>query len=675
MLFKLSFKNIKKSYKDYAIYFLTLILGVAIFYVFNAIGSQTAMMGLSKSTIKMVELMNELLSSVSVFVSIILGFLIIYASIFLIKRRNKEFGIYLTLGMSKRKISIILFFETLLIGIISLIVGLILGVFASQLMSIVVANMFEADMTSFKFTFSQSACIKSMIYFGIMYFLVIIFNTFSVSKCKLIDLLYSKKKNEKIKIKNPILCVIVFIISCVMLGYAYSLITGGVETFQEASALVKPIILGSLSTFLIFWSLSGFILKIVISIKNLYYKDLNSFILRQISSKINTAVFSVSIICLMLFITLGVLTAAISMKDSLNDNINTYAPIDYQIAKLYKADNDLSKKSIKEIYAGENINLDLYTKNSISFDTYRINNLTFKTTLGSFYYDISKNYIYLDYDAFEDVMRVSDYNKVAKLFGKERLLLKDNEYIIIANMDAYVEMRNKSLQLGTKINVNGNMLVPKFNETKSGSVELASQKINLGIIIVPDNVLKGDQKYKEYYMGNYKANSKEEKSVVEETLFNTKTLNKMGLYDILFYNTKLDIAEASAGLGAIVTFIGLYIGIIFLISSSAVLALKELSESSDNKERLMILRKIGTDEKMLNNALFRQIGIFFLFPLVLAIIHSVFGMKFISNILSVMGIDLVSKSTIFTYMFLLVIYGAYFLITYFCSKSIIKEKR
>ena len=103
MLFKLSLKNIQKSIKDYAIYFFTLILGVAIFYVFNAIDDQTVMMNVTRSTYEIIKLMTSILSGVSVFVSLILAFLIVYASRFLIKRRNKEFGIYLTLGMSKRK--------------------------------------------------------------------------------------------------------------------------------------------------------------------------------------------------------------------------------------------------------------------------------------------------------------------------------------------------------------------------------------------------------------------------------------------------------------------------------------------------------------------------------------------------------------------------------------------
>ena len=210
---KLSFRNIKKSFKDYAIYFFTLILGVAIFYVFNSIESQTVLLDVTESTYEVIGMMTTMLSAASVFVAFILGFLIIYASRFLIKRRNKEFGIYMLLGMSKRKISMILFFETILIGIISLAVGLGIGVLLSQLMSMLVANMFEADMTKYQFIFSQDACIKTLIYFGIMYVIVMLFNAINVGKCKLIDLIQTSKKSETIKLKNPLLCTVVFILS------------------------------------------------------------------------------------------------------------------------------------------------------------------------------------------------------------------------------------------------------------------------------------------------------------------------------------------------------------------------------------------------------------------------------------------------------------------------------
>ena len=338
MLFKLSYANIKKSFKDYAIYFFTLILGVAIFYIFNAIEDQSVFLKVSSSTREIIKLMNNMLSGVSVFVSFILGFLIIYASRFLMKRRKKEFGIYMTLGMGKGKISKVLFFETLMIGILSLGIGLVFGILLSQFMSIFVANMFEADLTKFSFTISQSATLKTIVYFTIMYLLVMIFNTFSVGKCKLIDLLYANKKSEQVKMKNPYLCVFVFICASIMLGYAYYLVTGGVTSLNSPDKIFIPIILGTLSTFLIIWSLSGLLLKIVMSMKNVYYKGLNSFTLRQISSKINTTVISMTMVCLMLFITICVLSSSLSIKNSMTANLKELAPADIQFYKTLDID-------------------------------------------------------------------------------------------------------------------------------------------------------------------------------------------------------------------------------------------------------------------------------------------------------------------------------------------------
>ena len=297
MLFKLSIKNMKKSFKDYAIYFLTLVLGVAIFYMFNSLDSQQAMLEVSQSTRELIRLMISLLGMVSVFIAIILGFLIVYANNFLINRRKREFGIYMTLGMGKRQISKIIWIETILVGILSLIVGLVVGIFASQFMSILVAKLFEADMSEFTFVFSKDACIKTCIYFAIMYLAVIVFNTITISRYKLINLLTAIKKNETVKIKNPIIAVLVFIVSAVILGYAYYLVTGGVYSLNTADKLLTPIIMGIVGTLGIFWSLSGFILKVVQTSKKIYLKGTNMFVLRQLNNKINTTVISMTVIC------------------------------------------------------------------------------------------------------------------------------------------------------------------------------------------------------------------------------------------------------------------------------------------------------------------------------------------------------------------------------------------
>ena len=679
MLCRLSLKNIKKSIKDYAIYFFTLILGVAIFYVFNAIDSQTVTMNVTSSTQEIIKLMVNMLSGVSVFVAFILGFLIIYASRFLIKRRNKEFGIYLILGMSKRKISMILFLETLFIGLLSLIVGLALGTLLSQLMSLVVANMFEANMTKFTFVFSKSACIKTILYFAIMYVLVMVFNTIIISKCKLIDLLHSNKKSEIIKLKNPILCVFIFVVSVSILGYAYFLVTAGFKNLDSADKIFKPIILGVVSTFLIFWSLSGLLLKIVKSLRKVYYKGLNSFILRQISSKVNTTVFSMTIICLMLFITICVLSASLTLKNSLQANIEKLAPADIQITKRMnwvdeghtKEDIEDAKKDLLESFSDSHFNINDYVKELVEVNIYETQDLTLNHTLGTLLEEIRKQYIFLRYDEEETIMKLSDYNKIANLYGNKEYSLEKEEYLIVADFASMVEVRNIALSKKETITVFGHTLKPKYTECQDGFVELSAQHINAGIIVIPDEVVDENYKTHNVLVANYKVKTKEEKMEIE-SIMNTASEN---IPSLVYYNTKLDIAEASIGLGALVTFIGLYLGIIFLISSAAILALKELSESSDNKERYNMLRKIGTDEKMLNKALFRQIAIFFLVPLLLAIIHSIFGITFSVKILEMFGNEELLPSIVMTSVFIVIIYGSYFLITYTCSKNIIKERR
>ena len=676
MLFKLSLKNISKSIKDYAIYFFTLILGVAIFYVFNAIDDQSVMMKVSSTTAEIIKLMTNVLSGVSVFVSIVLAFLIVYASRFLIKRRNKEFGVYLTLGMSKKKISLILFIETLIIGIVSLVVGLGIGFLLSQLMSILVANMFEADLTRFQFVFSTNACIKTLIYFSIMYFVVMIFNTINISKCKLIDLMHSNKKSEKIKLKNPLLCTIVFIISCIALGFAYYQVTGGIEKMANANSIFVPIGIGAVSTFFVFWSLSGLLLKIFISMKNTYYKGLNSFTLRQFSSKINTMTFSMTIICLMLFITICVLSSAMSMKNSLNKNVVEFSPRDIEISKPANVDlevNDFTDKQIEnyklsfeEIFTKNGFDFKKF-KNIVYFSLYADDYVTLKSTLGTYYKTAKKNYPFLRYDDYIVLMKNSDYNNLANNFNFEKINLNSDQYAVVGNYKEMIDIKNEALKRNTEIIVNQRIYLPKYKKAINGFYEMGSQKSEIGFIVLPDDALNENQKISNKMVADYNGNQDDiEKDV-------TSFLNNTSKY-IITFNTKKDIRDASVGLGAIVTFLGLYLGIIFLISCAAILALKELSESSDNVEKFVVLRKIGVDEQKLNKALFKQIGIFFMFPLILAIIHSIFGVMFCNNILKTMGVSFNLKSVIITSLFIIFIYGGYFFITYICSKNIIKEK-
>ncbi|MCX4303901.1 MAG: ABC transporter permease [Clostridia bacterium] len=693
MLFKLSIKNMKKSFKDYAIYFITLVLGVAIFYMFNSLDSQESMLQVSKSTKQIIKLMIEMLSMVSVFVAVILGLLIVYANNFLINRRKKEFGIYMTLGMSKRQISKIIFLETIFVGIISLVVGLVCGVFISQFMSILVGKLFQADMSRFEFVFSKTACIKTCVFFAIMYLAVMIFNTFTISRYKLINLLTAIKKNETVKMKNSFVCIIVFAIAVGILSYCYYKVSAGYNTLRTINDILPIILMGIISTVLVFWSMSGFILKLVQANKNVYLKGTNLFVLRQMHNKINTTVISISVICLMLFVTITILSTALSLRNTMEKSLREMTPVDIN---LYKVAN-LPEKITR--YGKEIVYTDMQRENSkssvgsslkaVGYDmsklkdveeisTYAINDITLKTTLGSALEEALNQYPMMRYDTVEMIIRVSDYNRIAKLYNIEEYSLNDNEYIILCNFDNISEIRNQALKANVKININGKDYVPKYPECKDGFIEISTSHTNGGIILVPDDCeLKDEQRQTWFLAGNYNAKTEEQIEAIEKDFASdeselTERLLAEGV--IIDGMTKINLTESSVGLATIVVFIAIYLGIIFLIASSAILALKQLTESSDNRQRYIILRKIGCDEKMINSSLFKQIGIFFMLPLIVAIIHSIFGIQFGINVMEVLASkEELLPSAIVTVAVISVIYGIYFMATYLESKNIIKE--
>ncbi|MEI3392929.1 MAG: ABC transporter permease [Clostridia bacterium] len=694
MLFKLSIKNMKKSFKDYAIYFLTLVLGVAIFYMFNSLDSQEAMLQVSSSTRDIIKLMVSMLGYVSVFVAVVLGLLIVYANNFLINRRKKEFGIYMTLGMGKRQISKIILIETILVGIMSLIVGLIIGVFASQFMSILVAKMFEADMSKFQFVFSKDACIKTCIYFAVMYVAVMFFNTFTVSRYKLINLLNASKKNENVKIKNPIICILVFLGAVVILGYAYWKVTGDVSSLTTADKILPPILMGIIGTVAFFWSLSGFIIQIVQKMKNIYFKNTNMFVLRQINNKINTTVISMSVICLMLFMTISILSSSLALRNTMQRELVEMTPVDLNLyktanlpesyikygkeVKTTKAQRADSRITLQETLKNNGLDMTLL-KDVIEIPIYATNDLTMGDFLKNKLQSIKLEFPMLAYETAEEIVKISDYNKVASLYGIEQYELKDNEYIVLCDFDGIGTIRDRVLADENILEIAGKEYKSKYNECKSGFIMMSTSHMNTGIILVPDSCnLTDDMKEKQFLVANFNANTDEEKQEIEEIFRSNdsvliQNLNENGLE--IDGMTKISIIESSVGVATIVTFIAIYLGIIFLIASAAILALKQLTESSDNKQRYTILRKIGCDEKMINKALFRQIGIFFGLPLILAIIHSIFGIQFSMTVMKGLASseDLL-PSIVATVVIIGAIYGAYFLATYLGSRNIIKEE-
>ena len=183
-------------------------------------------------------------------------------------------------------------------------------------------------------------------------------------------------------------------------------------------------------------------------------------------------------------------------------------------------------------------------------------------------------------------MTIGDYNRIARLYGKDTYELKKDQYMVIADYKQMVLVRNIPLGRGQSLEINGKKYIPKYRECQEGFVELAAQQLNGGIVLVPDGAVTKDQSSVWGISGNYKAADREGKQEQEKRL--NKVIKKeqkdaKDTKDWVSVNTRLDIAQSSVGLGALVTFVALYLGIIFLISSAAILALKELSESADNR--------------------------------------------------------------------------------------------
>lgn len=635
------------------------------------------------------------LGFVSVFVAVVLGLLIVYANNFLINRRKKEFGIYMTLGMGRKQISKIILMETIFVGVISLAVGLIIGIFASQFMSILVAKMFEADMSEFQFVFSKDACVKTCIYFAVMYFAVIIFNTIAVSRYKLINLLNANKKNEQVKIKNPIVSILIFIIGASILGYAYWKVTADAQSLDRAEKIIPPIMMGIVSTVLIFWSLSGFILQIIQKNKKIYLKDTNMFVLRQMNNKINTNTVSMSVICLMLFMTISILSTSLALRNTMQKDLIDMTPVDvnlYKTANLpetytqygrtittTKEQREDSKISIQETMINNKFDMD-NLKDVVEIPLYATNEITMEKFFGDKIDEVKAKFAMLSYNTAEQIVKISDYNKIARLYGIQQYELEDDEFMVLCDFDNMEQIRNMALSDGKhKLTIAGKEYKSKYNECKEGFIVMSTNHTNTGIILVPDNCeLKENEKERYLLAANFNANTDEEKEKIREMFESgdsgfVQSLNEKGIQ--LDGMTKIAIIQSSTGLATIITFIAIYLGIIFLIASSAILALKQLTESSDNKQRYTILRKIGCDEKIINRSLFRQIGIFFGLPMVLAIIHSIFGIQFaLETMAGLASKEDLLPSIVATVIIIGIIYGSYFLATYFGSKNIIKEK-
>ena len=671
MYSKIALNSVKKSFKDYTIYFLTLTFAVCIFYSFNSIESQKAMLDLTVSQKAYMKLFSSVISIASVFVSFILGALIIYANNFLIKKRKKEMGIYITLGMPKRKVSNILLLETVLIGIISLGIGLILGVVLSQGLSILTAKLFMGSMTSYQFAFSIDAVLKTILYFGIIFLLVMIFNTVIISKYKLIDLLNASKKNEKIKMRNPVISSIIFCLAVIFIVVAYIFINKSglnIESIYFQSSMV----LGVIGTFLFFFGLSGIVLYVIQRSKNIYLKNLNIFIVRQISSKFNTNFLSMSLICLMLFITTVMLSSGLGFKNTMEQGVKKNTPFDASIEIYYSSDSVSQANELTQVV---NNQLSKYTNKSY-IAQYQLNDVSMRKMLLPYVPNTMKKAIDNSYNDYCMAVSISQYNKMRELEGQKPINLANNDVLVLSNVQKFEGPINDFIKNNGKIDINGTEYKVQNDKAIEDSLYSSGMAINTITLVVPDKIVQNLIPYTGYININYTGSNAEKKTQESniEAIFNKLNREKPDGYIGNGY-TRTQLYEQSLGLSAIVIYLSIYLGIVFLIASAAVLALRQLSEASDSINRYKALRKIGVTDKMINKSIFIQTLIYFGAPLALAIVHSIVAIYVVNDFISALGSTNIMISALITLVFILLIYSGYFYATYTSYKRIIKNNK
>ncbi len=672
MYAKIAIKNIKKSFKDYSIYFITLTLAVCIFYNFNSLNSQTVMKDMNK-----IDLIVKLISYISVFISVIFGGLVIYANNGLIKKRKKEFGIYAVLGMSKSKVSKILIVETLIVGLISLILGMIVGIILSQGISVIIGKLFAFPMDEFRFVISTQAITKTLLYFTLMFLMVMIFNTMVVSKQKLIHLLQASRVNEEIKMRNPIISVIIFLAAIAVLSMSYYLAWKYASTPKNVNFPLS-ILWGGAGTLLFFFGLAGVILTLLKKCPRLYYNKLNIFIIKQFYNKINTNFISMSMICLMLFVTIVISASSISIKTKLEDNLKNITPFDGTIELNIANDRQKIKDINKALTTvGFQLNktdeytvLDAYDPNIKLSDLFApYANQGLKAELKNNVGDVK-------------VISITQYNQLRKLSGESPLDIDANEALLLGrNYDEKQAISNLIENKGKFSIKNIDYTLKKDKQNLRTDTRLAVFKYYL-VAVLPDSDVIGLNKFYEVmFINSTDVTSKEnlEQQITKlnqkfsDTDYNyTKLMNQYGF--ILRSETKTQVYNQTKSNIGTILYIGFYLGFVFLIASAAVLAIQQLTEASDSINRYKTLKKIGVSDQMIHKSIFIQILIQFLAPLSLALIHAAAGLVILDKLTKVAGLTAIFKvgpTLLFTGIIVIIIYGSYLYAAYTGYKNIV----
>ena len=682
MLGKLSFRNAKRQAKDYCIYFITVIISVALMFSFNSIATSNDISDLSTYMVAF----SKAISGISILIVLVMAWLINYCMRFMLEKRSKEFGTYQILGIEKKSISNIFTLENLMIGGIAFIIGIALGTFIYQILTSIIMNLFNQPY-QIEISFNIKAVGMTAIYFFGIFALVLLNCRRKIKKTKVYDLLYANKKNENNMIKNAKGNVILFTLSIALLVGAI-LINN--NEFANASNMVGrnifiAIIMLIVGIYLFYISISSFIVKRYLNNKSRKYKKDNMFLYRNLTSKINTMSLSLGTIALMFTIILIGGNVALLMNSMINNEIEMGYPYEIMITT---ADGDFSKYK-------EYIEKNAKVKDMYEYRLYNIKGIGLST---AFEKTPFKGAVDKEIDS---VLSLTTYNKLREILGYEKVDLQDDEIMINClktakgGLEKYTKENDKTKIVGKDV---------KIKEIRSENIAQVGFNGSYYAIIVPDSLIpliekedqrlrdknddnattvkEGEEKSEIYFLDfayNFVATTenmtdekfykelsnyiiKQEREIVGEV--NGKEQNYNIEISLANVQTKGERMSQTKSFYTIMSFLAFYVALIFVMATATLLAIQQLSDSEKYKYRYELLKKLGVDELQINRTIFKQLLFYFAIPMVLPVIISIPVILGVGQIFTVaVTMEEILKNIGIVLGMLILVYGIYFIAT------------
>lgn len=720
MLCKLAWGNVRRAGKDYLVYLLTLTLAVTVFYAFNTISVQADLV-LEEEGLP--ELLGTIMSGLTMFLAVVMGFLMVYANNFIMKRRKKEFGLYQVLGMSRGQVSRVMAMETAIVSGGALALGIVLGVGFSQVMTFFTASLFKTQIRDFHFFFSVPAFLITVGCLVAIFLVTLVFNLGVVRRAKIIDLMSAGRKNETVKTRNPIVSAAIFILGTVLIGIAYfRLLRDGLPVDSapsELEAAMNQFMLTTgivvAGTILFFFGLSGFLLKALQGARSLYWHGLNMFTVRQLSAKVNTVSFSMAIISMILFLAITSVTGGMSIASVMNTSVERSTIADYSRVVMYLGENVVNDPTYTahppRRLATEPVDImELSRSNVIDKGTSEERSFDLAGILGSHVqvetYDSRPIGTELPLVSLNDlaaavdmpmpkgtnssnasmmglmVMKESDYNRYLDFRGKEHVDLGDDGYLITSDMGESVnKIYNADMREGVEVELGGRTLRPIADHVDEAASSFFNSSVgsNSGTIVVPDELVdaSGLPLYASYFLGDYREGLTydETEGYVRQDRSWDQILNADGSESAIWgmEATRAQSYESTNSMNGLISYLAIYIGFVLVVACAAILTIQQLSGVADSGKNCRILSELGTSNREIMRSVLVQQAIFFVFPLLMGVAHSFVALQVVIEIVALFGGMSIGGTVGVTCGIFLLCYGGYFAVTYVMSKGIVQD--